>query len=97
MKRISARFSSGNLPPNLCAVLGEGVPTDLKHVARTFLNLQEARYKADYALAKHVTREEAARLLKQAEKAFAAWERVRKSPEARVYLIALLLGGRWAR
>jgi len=97
MKRTSERFAHGRISGNLASALPAGIPADLRLVATVFYKLQERRHRADYALSQPLAKVEAMQVVVEAEKAFTAWERVRKSPEARVYLIALLLGGRWAR
>jgi hypothetical protein len=71
----------------------------LQSVAAAFVQLQQARYEADYAPGRRFTRAEARALVDQAEDATAAWKAVRKakpgskshSLEARVFLSALLV------
>jgi len=97
MKTVSKQFSSGNFRAGLMGMLSNPVSRDLKTVAKAFVDLQDARHDADYDLQQQVTRRDVENLLLRTEEAFAAWARVRKTPEAQVYLTALLLGGRWKR
>lgn len=92
MKRISTSFAGGTLPDDWKTVSGAAiVPHDLRTVANAFVELQEARYEADYDLRRGFTRQEAVDLVAQCEAAFVAWTRCRKSHLADTYLVALLV------
>ncbi len=79
-------MSGGTLP-----VFGTiAVPQDLKQVAQAVLDLQTARYDADYDLSLPFSRTQVLDLVEQAEEAFAAWERVRRQDVAYLYLAVLL-------
>ena len=67
---------------------------ELQQVADAFVELQEARHEADYNVARRFTRQDAADMVRRAERAFAAWERVSRSsaPECDAFLVALLVG-----
>lgn len=54
------------------------------------VDLQQARHDADYDLATPITRREALDFANQAREAFDAWERVRRDPQADLYLLLLL-------
>jgi uncharacterized protein (UPF0332 family) len=95
MKEISKAFYAG-APKKLGTILPT-VSSDLKHVAGAFVTLQEARHQADYDTAKRFTRAEANTFIQQAQFIFTTWKTLRKSHEARVYLLALLLNKRWER
>jgi hypothetical protein len=96
MKRASAGFASGSLPPHIQEAAGTGVavPPDLRLIAQAFSDLQVVRHLADYDLGRKWKRAESLKLVGQAERAFAAWERVRGQPIATVYLVALVLNKR---
>jgi hypothetical protein len=64
-------------------------------VATTFVSLQEARHGADYDLSRTFRRQEALDFVESARQAFEAWERVRKTDDARVYLACFHLWKRW--
>jgi hypothetical protein len=99
MKKASSsfRYGAGSLPKTVLPYLPTGVPVDLTLVATAFFQLQEARHEADYNLAPRYSREEAEQVVALAETAFAAWKRVRATPEARVYLLSILFWSRWNR
>lgn len=59
--------------------------------------LQEARHDADYNLLRRFTKNEVAELVGKAELAFQAWNKVRTTPEAHHFLVALLLHQRLPR
>lgn len=98
MKKAARGFSAGNLTEPWKHLL----PTpsnELKQVAQTFAELQEARHQADYDVGHSLTRAEAVDLVERAGDAIAAWKSVRMksagsrsySLEARVFLAALLV------
>jgi hypothetical protein len=97
MKKVCLPFTAGNLPKHLQAVVGATVPPDLRTVANAFVELQQARHDADYNLSATYSRVNTAQILHSARAAFEAWQRVRATPPARVFLVALLIGNRWNR
>jgi len=98
MRDVARAFGAGGLPSHVAAALGGGgVPADLQLVAARFVDLQEIRHAADYNVGRRFTRQEVQLVVAQAQQAFAAWDRVRRQPEARVYVTALLLWRKWRR
>ena len=95
MQEASRAFSQ-NLPSHVKQVVAVASP-DLQEVAAAFVTLQEARHQADYDLSRYFTRRETLQLIQRAENAFQAWTRLRKQPEAKVYLSSLLLWRCWKR
>lgn len=95
MQEASKAFSQ-NLPVHVKQVIAIASP-DLQEVAATFVTLQEARHRADYDLSRYFTRREALELVQNTEDAFQVWTRIRKQPEAKVYVSALLLWRCWKR
>lgn len=95
MKKVSAQFGANKLPKALQPRAAYSTPADLKVVADAFVSLQQARHEADYDLTRTFTRTEAIDIVDQARNAFAAWERVKKSDDARLYLACFLLWDRW--
>jgi len=65
-------------------------PPDLALVAETFIDLQEARHRADYDVTTTFTRHDSRRAVARARDAFDAWRRVRKTQEAYLFLMLLL-------
>lgn len=79
--------NAGNLHRSLC---GNPVPPDLLVVARTFVDLQQARHEADYDTSKGFTRRETLDQVEAAEQATARWNAIRKTIPADAFLAALL-------
>ena len=61
------------------------------------MQLQQERHDADYNTAARFSRSDALNEVSRAREAFAAWNRVRSSPEATAFLLHLLLRERWTR
>ena len=97
MNEACRSFAATQLPAAVAAVAAGPVPRDLREVAQGFVDLQEARHEADYDLALRFSRSEAQALVDQAERAFAAWQRVRGTASAKVFLASLLLWRDWRR
>lgn len=97
MKTICKQFSDGKLPPYLVELLQLPIQDDLRFAAKAFVDLQEARHRADYDMSHDLARASAGALVRLGEDTFAAWARVRKSANATVFLTALLLGTRWGQ
>jgi len=90
-------FAASNLPAPLGAIVPMPLPAELIETAQAFLDLQEARHQADYDLADRYLREETLAVVGQAERAFTAWQHVRATRQAKVFLVALLTGSQWRR
>jgi uncharacterized protein (UPF0332 family) len=97
MKKAALPFATGTLPPHLMKALGSSVSKDLQEVAAAFVELQEARHEADYDLAARFYRTKVNDLVRRAEHAFQAWERIKSDSASHVFLAALLLAQRWNR
>jgi uncharacterized protein (UPF0332 family) len=102
MAKVSRFFAEGNLPRMLVS-LGRSFSdpnqrrtlAELKLVAGAFVELQDARHKADYDLTARYDRSEATRLVDLAESAFSAWKRIRQDDLARIYLSCFLVFEDW--
>jgi hypothetical protein len=70
------------------------VPLELRSVAQTFINLQDARHQADYDNAKIWASDECVDLVAEVHTAFLEWEKIRTGPAANEYLLSLLIGKR---
>jgi hypothetical protein len=96
MKRASTMIANNKLPK---AVQDPGagytVPADLKIVADALINLQQARHEADYDLSATLNRLETLTFVASARRAFEAWERVKRTDDARIYLACFHLWKRW--
>jgi uncharacterized protein (UPF0332 family) len=70
---------------------------ELKTVAEVFVELQQQRHSADYDLSQSFSRIKVLGIVAKANLAISAWTRVRNTPNANVFLAALLLNSRWNR
>lgn len=93
MKTVSKSFAGG-MPPRLWQEAAGTISAELREVAETFVELQEARHEADYDHARGWTRQEAIDLVQRAEQAFEAWGRAQTGRDATAYLVALLARSR---
>lgn len=97
MKQVCRSIMDRRPSQILVDLVPAGFSGDLEFVARCFVELQEARHKADYDIASTQSRTETLELVRQVRDAFAAWETMRNLDEANVFLAALLFAGRWAK
>lgn len=97
MKNVCSQFGgvSGKSPQKLHTLLSAQLSPGLVTVARTFVDLQEARHAADYDVSTDFNRADALSLIQKVEAAFSAWRHERNSLDARVFMIALLVNERW--
>lgn len=97
MKEICGRFLPSNLSSPLKELIGTSASSDLQLVARNFITLQEARHQADYDTSLAFTRTQAQALIQQAQDAFESWQRIRKTSEANVFILSLVLWKNWEK
>ena len=97
MKKVSDKFVNSELPTALqpSTIDEYQVPNDLILVAVAFGALYQARQDADYDTGKPLTRPEALKQIEKAKQAFAAWERVKVTDDARMYLACFSLWDKW--
>jgi hypothetical protein len=96
MKRASSMIANDKLPKGLHPPGGGyAAPLDLKMVANAFVTLQQARHEADYDLARTFRRREVLDFVQSSRDAMDAWDRVRKTDDARLYLACFHLWKRW--
>jgi hypothetical protein len=93
MKTVSNSFAGGT-PPQLWQPAAGAISADLRKVAETFVELQEARHEADYDHVRVWTRQEAIDLVQRAEQVFQAWQRRKTGQDAAAYLVALVARAR---
>ena len=72
---------------------GQPVPAEVQRIANSFVQLQNARHKADYNVKDSVTPVEAQTFVQMARDAFSDWGVVAAKPAADTYLTELLVGG----
>jgi len=75
----------------------EPLEQQLREIAATFVELHEARHRADYDLMETLERAQAIGYVGQTRLAIAEWHAIKNSPNANVFLAALLIHGRWNR
>jgi hypothetical protein len=96
MKKTSAMIAKNKLPKCVeSPTSAYTAPADLRVVADAFVRLQQARHEADYDLACTLRRNEVLAFIRTARRAFEAWERIRKTDDARIYLACFQLWKRW--
>lgn len=89
---------SRNTPGTIIqSLLPLGLSPELRRVAKTFVELQEARHAADYDLSATYNRVDTVEFLNQTERAFDDWRHIQGSDEAKVFLSALMFAKRWAK
>lgn len=84
-------------PPALLSLFPEGLDSPIRLIAEAFVELQEWRHRADYDLRAPIQARDAFRLVRLADDAFAAWDKVQATPSSHVFLLTLLLGDRLHR
>jgi uncharacterized protein (UPF0332 family) len=67
----------------------------LSEIAATFVELQEARQRADYDLTQTFERVQVVGYVDDTRFAMAKWETIKNKPNANVFLAALLVHNRW--
>ena len=106
-QRASRAFSHRDAR-NVCAMFAkqsggirdltsDPLEVELSEIAATFVELHEARSKADYDLAEVFDRVQVVGRIDQASDAMKKWAVVKNVPNANVFLAALLLHSRWNR
>jgi hypothetical protein len=98
MKTVCQQFGKGqigNLAQATQKLIQSPLQNELATVARTFVALQEERHDADYDISKPFNRIDVVSKIDLVRLAFDDWGRVRTSPNARVFLAALLLQRHW--
>jgi hypothetical protein len=101
MKAASRSFAGTKLPDHVLEACASPatpiVPQTLQVLAKTFVDLQEARERADYDPLQKLSRNDARRLVERVERAFSLWDSIRSHPVSKVYLASLLLWKKWGR
>ena len=91
MKTVAQKFAENNVPPKLAPGLnGKPLQKRIIQIARTFVDLQQARHEADYDIARQFTRREALELAGRAGRAVLHWEKVQGTVQADTFLVGLL-------
>ena len=97
MREACAEYVKWAPGSRLASLVSTQPGQQLLTVAQAFVDLQEARHRADYDLGTAITNDEALDLLQQATFAHLAFDAVEQRPETSVFLTCLLLGKRLMR
>lgn len=97
MKAVCKIFLRREMRAHLANLVVPPVAIDLIVVAQAFIAMQEGRHVADYDVSATFTRTEVQERLDHTERAFHAWARIRGTPNANVFLAAMLLDRKWAK
>ena len=89
--------STSNPPPATRQLIALPLDPSLFAVVQAFVDLQEARHDADYNLDKQWNRLDVLNRVQTARQAFADWATIRSTPNATVFVVALVLQRHWAR
>ncbi|MBW3599365.1 MAG: hypothetical protein KY475_19110 [Planctomycetes bacterium] len=91
MKAACVSFAGGTLKASVAKGLPSGfvVSTEIRHIARTFVNLQEQRHLADYDLSERFRRSDVLLLVDQAENAVRQFKALPASNEKKFFLACL--------
>lgn len=97
MKKACVAFSSGNLPDATRALVNAPIRQDIRTVARTFSELQEARHTADYDTLASLSKADVLTKLSEVEQSLGILVSIRGAPDAHVFLASLLFQTKWGR
>jgi hypothetical protein len=97
MKDACLPISRNNPGSILLTLLPSALSPELRRVAKTFVELQEARHRADYDLSATYTRVDTVEYLNQTASAFEDWKHIQNNDEAKVFLSALMFAKRWSK
>lgn len=95
MKRICSRFLPTNLDQPLLDLIGPSSTPDLQTVARSFIQLQDARHRADYDLSYKLDLKQARQHVELAVSALQAWRHIEGTAEANIFILSLLMWKNW--
>jgi uncharacterized protein (UPF0332 family) len=98
MKKVCQQFRQGsanNLSAALQGLIAAPLSQDIANVADAFVELQEARHAADYDTSEVFTRPDVLAMIDNVDQAFTSWKTVKETPNANVFLAALLLEKKW--
>lgn len=87
MRKAAQPLAQGDSGPWFDAT--PNIPPALRHVAETFIALQQERHEADYSR-RSFTRSEVLGIVARSRRAVADWRTVRSTPEAEAFRLALL-------
>lgn len=89
--------TAGKFNAQIAPLLAFPIASEIKMIAGTFVDLQEHRHLADYDLSVNFNRFYTMSLIAQVESAFADWQTVKNSANAKIFAADLLLRKSWSR
>jgi hypothetical protein len=98
MKQVCQQFQGGHvgaLSAAVQALMNGPMEPELAMIAEAFVELQEARHKADYDTTEVFSRADVLSAIDLATQSFAAWKAVNGKPNANAFLATLLLNRQW--
>lgn len=93
-KSVCESWAKGN---GIHGLTTDPIEEGLKEIAAALVDLQDLRHKADYDLTETFDQYQALEAIKKVENAMNSWKVAKKSSNAKVFLSALLLHGKWSR
>lgn len=97
VQKAARDFSNPKLPlPGVLVSKGVVVTPELLNVAKSFIDLKDARTSADYDLSTTYTRAQVAAFVELAEQVFEDWAVAKKAPAARLFLACFHLKNAWS-
>jgi len=95
MRRVCAKFLNDKLDQPLLGLIGSVTPKELQQVCRTFIELQDARHRADYDLGYSLTPKECFQFIDGSAAAIGTWRDINDSAEANIFILSLLMWKNW--
>lgn len=96
MKAVCKAWSGkGQFAKQTLALVQHPIEPELSMIAETFIELQEARHRADYDFSLRLTKVEVRQHINDVQAAFHDWEAVRDTSNAAIFLSALLYEKHW--
>ena len=92
MKAVCRKFIAKDyqLPLGMGNLIAQPVEPQLIAVAKTFVELQEARHQADYDLTTSFARDDVSKLIDSVEVAFREWQATDGAPNRSVFVAAMM-------
>lgn len=87
-------FAGGNLNKGSKPCLQAPISTDLKDIAATFQSSRQSRHNADCNILQKPKKTDVRQAVRDAERVFRLWEKIKGSEETRLFLLAMLLDER---
>lgn len=97
MLKVCRQWQQSVLPQTLADLMERAADPRFNAIAKTFVDLQEARHEADYDVSARLSRSETLARIRDVELAFDNCNAIRNSDQAITFLVSLAFGMRWNR